>query len=175
MIFKVKQTGPGKARGMISNQDVGFAAPCALGKNGITTEQAACEGDGATPIGTWMIRQVWYRPDRGTRPLTGLPCRIIKPTDGRCDAPTDPCYNRHVTLPYPASAERLYRRDHLYDIVVELGFNDDPVIPNKGSAIFMHQARPGMTPTVGCVALHPHDLRHLLRLAHPGSAVQIMA
>lgn len=174
MIFRVKQTGPGKARGLISNFDRGFSAPCALGKNGIVTAHNAFEGDGATPIGTWPIRQVWYRPDRGPRPVTSLPVRIITPTDGWCDASDDPAYNQHVTLPYPRSAERLYRRDTLYDIVVELGFNDAPVIPNKGSAIFMHQARPGMTPTLGCVALRPNDLRALLRLARPGSAIQVM-
>lgn len=174
MIFKVKATGPGKARGRIFTHDLDFSAPSALGKNGIIPESAAQEGDGATPIGTWPIRQVWYRPDRGPRPLTNLPCRIITPKDGWCDAPDDPAYNQHVALPYPVSAERMYRRDPLYDIVVELGFNDDPVVAGKGSAIFMHQARPGMTPTLGCVALHRRDLRTLLRFARPGSAVQIM-
>ncbi len=153
MIFRVKATGPGTARGRIFNHDIGYSAPCALGKNGIVAEIAAKEGDGASPIGIWPIRQVWYRPDRGPKPVTDLPCRIITPTDGWCDAPNDPAYNQHVRLPYPASTERMFRRDPLYNIVVELGFNDDPVIADKGSAIFMHQARPGMTPTLGCTEL----------------------
>jgi L,D-peptidoglycan transpeptidase YkuD (ErfK/YbiS/YcfS/YnhG family) len=92
-----------------------------------------------------------------------------------CDAPDDPAYNRPVTLPYPASAERLWRDDGVYDLIVVLGHNDDPVIAGAGSAIFLHLARPDYAPTQGCVALAAGDLEALLRVARPGDVLVISA
>jgi L,D-peptidoglycan transpeptidase YkuD (ErfK/YbiS/YcfS/YnhG family) len=93
--------------------------------------------------------------------------------DGWCDDPADPAYNRHVRLPYPASAERLWRDDGIYDIVVVLGHNDDPPVAGLGSAIFLHIARPDYPPTQGCVAVAREDLEALLAAAEPGDAVEI--
>ena len=114
---------------------------CAIGKGGIVSDKR--EGDGGSPSGRWPLRRLLYRPDRLARPHTGLPIREIAPNDGWCDAPGDPNYNRPVTLPYDASHERLWREDHLYDLVVVLGHNDDPPAPGRGSAIFLHIAREG--------------------------------
>jgi L,D-peptidoglycan transpeptidase YkuD (ErfK/YbiS/YcfS/YnhG family) len=85
--------------------------------------------------------------------------RVIKPDDGWCDAVGDRNYNRRVRHPYPASAERLWRQDALYDVIVVLDHNRQPRVQGAGSAIFMHLARPGYRPTEGCVAL---ARRHLL-------------
>ncbi len=121
------------------------------------------------------MRAVLYRPDRVRRPRTRLPVRPIRPHDGWCDAPADRNYNRPVRHPYPASAERLWRADGLYDVVVVLGYNDRPRVRGRGSAIFMHVARPGYAPTEGCIALaRPHLLRLLERLG-PRSAVAVPA
>ena len=92
--------------------------PCALGKGGRRTCKR--EGDGATPIGCWNLVRVLYRADRIVRPVTRLPVKAIGRNDGWCDAPTDRNYNRLVRLPYEASAESLWRTDHLYDVVVVL-------------------------------------------------------
>lgn len=137
---------------------------CAIGRGGYALNKR--EGDGATPIGVWPFRRVYYRPDRGKPPKTGLQVLPLSPTDGWCDAPGDPAYNRPVTLPYPASHEEMWREDHLYDIVVVLGHNDDPPVPGRGSAIFMHLARDGYKPTEGCVALTRAHLETVL--AHVG-------
>lgn len=133
---------------------------CALGRSGIRAIKR--EGDGATPLGTWPLRRVVYRADAGPRPLTSLPIRPIAGSDGWCDAPGDPNYNRGVRHPYPASAERMWRADHLYDLVLILGHNDCPRVRGGGSAIFLHVARAGFTPTEGCVALSRRDARLLL-------------
>lgn len=145
--------------------------PCALGRSGIT--RAKREGDGATPRAVLPMRRVWYRADRGPRPLTGLPVRAIRAGDGWCDAPCDRNYNRPVRLPYPASHEDMFREDGLYDLVVELGWNDDPPRPGRGSAIFMHVARAGFRPTEGCIALRAADLRRLLRRIGPQTVIRV--
>src|SRR5580698_7995560 len=115
---------------------------CALGPRGVIAADAKREGDGATPAGAWPIRRVLYRPDRRPSPTTALPVQALQPDDGWCDAPDDPAYNRQVKLPYPASAEHLWREDGIYDLIVVLGHNDDPVLPYMGSAIFLHLAKP---------------------------------
>jgi L,D-peptidoglycan transpeptidase YkuD (ErfK/YbiS/YcfS/YnhG family) len=61
------------------------------------------------------------------------------------------------------SHEKLWRDDEVYDIVVVLGFNDNPVVPGKGSAIFMHIARQGYSPTAGCIAFSREDLLEILK------------
>lgn len=143
-----------------------FAFPCALGRSGILRDKH--EGDGATPVGRYALKRVLYRGDRLRAPATRLPVAPILQDDGWCDAPEDPNYNRAVKLPYPASAENMWRDDGLYDVVVVLGHNDDPVVPGAGSAIFMHVAAPDFTPTAGCVALAREDLLSVLR-ALPGA------
>ena len=148
---------------------------CALGPAGVIPAAAKREGDGASPAGVWPIREVIYRPDRGPPPATQVRVRAMAPDDGWGDDPADPAYNRPVRLPYPASAEAMWRDDALYDIVVVLGHNDDPVVPGAGSAIFLHVARPDFGPTHGCVALARADLEDLLARAHPGDAVEIRA
>jgi L,D-peptidoglycan transpeptidase YkuD (ErfK/YbiS/YcfS/YnhG family) len=146
---------------------------CALGRGGTLAAALKREGDGASPVGVWPIRRVLYRPDRGPPPQTALPVAPIAPDDGWCDDPNDPAYNRPVKHPYPASAERLWREDGVYDLVMILGHNDDPVLPGAGSAIFLHLARPDFSPTEGCVALARTDLEALLAQAKPGDAVEI--
>jgi L,D-peptidoglycan transpeptidase YkuD (ErfK/YbiS/YcfS/YnhG family) len=133
---------------------------CAVGRSGIVRDKR--EGDGGTPAGVWPLREVFYRPDRLAMPVTRLPVRALAPTDGWCDAPGDARYNKPVRLPYPASAEQLWRADHMYDLIVVVGYNDAPVAPGKGSAIFLHVARTGYTGTAGCVAFASRDLLSIL-------------
>lgn len=133
---------------------------CAVGRNGFLYEKK--EGDGCTPVGTFPLRRVFYRPDRLSRPVTQLPCDALTRNDGWCDDPADPRYNRFVRLPYRASAETLWRDDGVYDLIVVLGYNDAPVMPGKGSAIFLHIARDGYAPTEGCIAVSREDLLFML-------------
>jgi L,D-peptidoglycan transpeptidase YkuD (ErfK/YbiS/YcfS/YnhG family) len=149
----------------------GMRIACALGRSG--TGRRKREGDGLTPCGGFPLRRVWYRADRLPRPETGLPARRTIPDDGWCDAPAHRLYNRPVRLPFPASHERMWRDDALYDIVVEIGWNDRRIRPAKGSAIFMHVARAGFPPTEGCVALARPDLVRLLRRIGPGTRLVI--
>jgi L,D-peptidoglycan transpeptidase YkuD (ErfK/YbiS/YcfS/YnhG family) len=146
---------------------------CAIGRGGIRADKR--EGDGATPAGVFALRRVLYRPDRLTRPATGLPAAPLDPADGWCDDPADPLYNRPVRLPYPARHERLWREDAIYDVIVVLGHNDDPVIPGRGSAVFLHVAAPDFGPTQGCVALAREELMSVLATAGPGDMLRAIA
>ena len=143
----------------------------AIGPGGIAIKGG--EGDGITPRGTFPVREIFYRADRIAKPVTALPLRATQKNDGWCDAPDDPNYNRPVTLPYPASAEQMWREDHLYDLVVVLGYNDNPVVPGRGSAIFLHLARTDFSATHGCVALAYDDALAAVAQLVPGDQVVI--
>jgi len=133
---------------------------CAFGRAGVRRQKT--EGDGATPAGVWPLRRVLYRKDRIEPPRSALPTAEIAAAAGWCDDPRDAAYNRPVTLPYPASAEGLWRDDHLYDVIVVLGYNDAPVVPGSGSAVFFHLADASFAPTAGCVAVSLVDMRSIL-------------
>lgn len=136
--------------------------PCTLGRGGVKPATEKCEGDGATPEGSWPLRKVFYRSDRMAAPQTGLPLFPLLPETGWCEDPAHPDYNCEIKLPHPAVVDHMTREDHLYDIVVVVGYNDAPVVPGKGSAIFIHLARPEWTPTAGCVGLRADDLVQIL-------------
>ncbi len=139
--------------------------PCAWGYGGIRNSKQ--EGDGVTPFGCFPFRRVFYRADRIEKPDTSLPLKPLTPQDGWCDDPNDPLYNQYITLPYEASHEELWRKDHLYDIILVVGYNDDPIVKGKGSAIFVHLSSSSYDPTAGCVAF---ALPHLLTVLKEASA-----
>ncbi|MHA1165145.1 MAG: L,D-transpeptidase family protein [Alphaproteobacteria bacterium] len=171
-ISPVLRPRPGnRQRGAILFGSLTF--PCALGPAGPVLRKR--EGDGATPAGRWKMQSILYRADRISRPITSLPVRAMRPSDGWCDAPEDRNYNRLVVMPYETSAENMWRDDHIYDLVVVLDHNTAPRIRGFGSAIFIHLARDGYKPTQGCIALKIHDLRMLLEASAPGSVLTIMA
>lgn len=146
---------------------------CALGRSGVTPAESKREGDGASPLGVWPMRQLLWRPDRIAAPATRLPAVELIREAGWCDDPADPFYNRPILTPYRASHEKLWREDHVYDLIVPLGYNDHPVVPGKGSAIFLHVAREDYAPTEGCVACALPDLLALLADARHGDALEI--
>ncbi|MFM7084391.1 MAG: L,D-transpeptidase [Hyphomicrobium sp.] len=139
----------------------GLSFPCSLGRSGKKVFKR--EGDGATPIGFFSFEQVYYRRDHLFPPLTSLSLRPIRRKDGWCDTVGDRNYNRLIEHPYPCSAEALWRKDDLYDIIIVLSYNRCPRIKGRGSAIFMHIVRSGYLPTEGCIALKKS---HLLLLLH---------
>lgn len=138
-----------------------------MGRGGIAVKGG--EGDGISPLGCWPIRRVLFRADRLAPPETVFAVAPIAPDDGWCDAPDNALYNRPVRLPFAASHEEMWRTDALYDLVVVLGHNDDPVVPGAGSAVFLHVARPDYGPTAGCAALARADLLEFLALAGAGA------
>jgi L,D-peptidoglycan transpeptidase YkuD (ErfK/YbiS/YcfS/YnhG family) len=144
---------------------------CALGRAGPVRGKR--EGDGGTPIGRHRVLGAFYRPDRIRRPVTRLRLTRIRPVDGWCDAPGDPRYNHPVRLPYPASHERMWHEDHLYDLVLDLDWNRHPAVSGRGSAIFLHSARPGFGPTEGCIAVDRGAIRRLVERIGPRTRIMV--
>jgi len=151
----------------------GLEAPCVFGKSGLISAASKREGDRASPVGQWPVRRAFYRADRLPAPVTRLRLDPIEAADGWCDAPQDPAYNRLVRRPYPASCETMMREDGLYDLVVVPGHNDDPPVPQLGSAIFLHcRAEEGLA-TAGCVAAPRQAVIDLVERMAPGDVVEI--
>ena len=147
------------------------ALPVALGRGGIKANKR--EGDGATPRGAFRLKRLWWRGDRHPRPATLLPVRLIRPDDGWCEDPSDRHYNQPVKVPMGSQADRLARADTLYDYIIEIDHNTRPRVKGRGSAVFIHAARPQFAPTAGCVALDIAALRLLLARLGPRTKIVI--
>jgi L,D-peptidoglycan transpeptidase YkuD (ErfK/YbiS/YcfS/YnhG family) len=146
-------------------------SPCAIGRGGIRIDKH--EGDGATPAGRYRLRRVLFRGDRIWSIDTRLPISQISKQAGWCTEPLDVAYNQQVTLPHTGQHEELWRADGLYDVIVVIGYNDAPVIPARGSAIFLHIARPAMSPTDGCVAVPFDVILELVRRCNADTEIEI--
>jgi len=149
----------------------GGGAAAACGRGGVRPDKR--EGDGASPEGGFPLLPGFYRADRIAPPPTHLAMTALQPNDAWVDDPADPRYNRLVSLPYPAHHEEMWRADGLYDLVVPIGYNTDPPLPGRGSAIFLHVARPDFAATEGCIAVAREILARLLGLLGPGSTITI--
>ena len=145
--------------------------PAALGRGGVKANKR--EGDGGTPRGVFHPVRLWWRADRLARPRTLLPARRIGWADAWCEDPTDRRYNRPFSRSANAPGDRLTRDDPLYDLIVEIDHNRRPRIAGRGSAVFIHVARPGFAATAGCVALRPRDLKVLLMRLSPKTRIEI--
>jgi L,D-peptidoglycan transpeptidase YkuD (ErfK/YbiS/YcfS/YnhG family) len=148
-----------------------LAMPVALGRTGIRASKL--EGDGGTPRGRFHPVRLWWRADRLPRPRTLLPVRRIGPDDAWCEDPHDRRYNRAFQRSANEPGDRLRRDDDLYDLIVEIDHNTRPRVAGRGSAVFIHVARPGFAPTAGCVALRRHDLLALLARITPKTRILI--
>lgn len=146
---------------------------CTVGAGGVREDKV--EGDAATPVGTFPLRHIYFRNDRLVLPKVRLPARPIDEHDGWCDDPRSPAYNRLVRIPNEWSHERMWRDDGLYDLVVVVGYNDDPPEGEWGSAIFLHLARADYAPTRGCVAFARDDLLELVTLIGPETRLQVLS
>jgi L,D-peptidoglycan transpeptidase YkuD (ErfK/YbiS/YcfS/YnhG family) len=146
-----------------------WCVPVALGRAGVKANKR--EGDGGTPRGGFRPLRLWWRPDRLPRPPTLLPARRIGRADAWSEDPADRRYNRPVRRSANEPGDRLWRDDGLYDLFIEIDHNTRPRIAGRGSAVFVHIARPGLSPTAGCIALKSRDLRVLLGRIGPKTRI----
>ena len=151
---------------------MGEIFPCNIGSGGITENKV--EGDKCTPRGTYPLREIMYRYDRINKIHTKLKKRRIEKNFKWCDDPKDINYNKFLIGQYKASCENLWRKDNIYDLVVIIGYNDEPVIPYKGSAIFMHSEGSKKSHTKGCISLSVKHLIYIVENIEENTLVKII-
>lgn len=159
-----------------TNQTLEFDSrtyPCRIGRKGATPFKKGREGDEKTPLGQYHMRFGFYRADRLPRPHSPLTFRAIRENDGWCDDPNDPAYNRLIRLPSPVSHEKLWREDHVYDLIIVMSHNDSPPAAGLGSAVFLHVAQSDARKTLGCVAFDPETWVKLLPQFYCGLPIHI--
>ena len=148
-----------------------YKLKCSIGKRGIKKNKN--EGDRATPRGTYALKSVFYRKDRVKRFKCKIKTISIKKNMGWCDDPRSNRYNKLIKYPFKYKSEKLFRADNIYDIILVLNFNMNPIKKYKGSAIFIHVAKRKFSPTKGCVALEKKELRKLLKTLKKNSKIKI--
>jgi len=144
---------------------------CALGKAGVNKKIK--EGDGITPRGIFKITKIYYRVDKIKSVKTKLKKIKITKNMGWCDDPASRFYNRQVKLPSKFSHEKLYRNDDLYDLIAVLNYNTNPIIKNKGSAVFLHIAKNSYKKTEGCIALKKEHLINIIMKIKKNTKIKI--
>ena len=144
---------------------------CALGKAGIKKKEK--EGDNVTPKGIFKITSMYYRPDKIKNIITAVKKIKIKKNIGWCDDPNSHFYNQQISLPNKFSHEKLYRNDSLYDLILVLNYNVNPIIKNKGSAIFINIAKKNYKNTKGCIALKKQHLIELISKIKKNTKIKI--
>ena len=149
-----------------------YRIKCAVGKRGIGVKKK--EGDFITPIGIYRIKFILYRKDRVKNFRTTLKKIPITNEIGWCDDPKSKKYNKFLNLPFNFSSEKLFRKDNIYDIILILNFNTNPVIKNKGSAIFIHIATKNYNNTKGCVAIKKRELLKMIKSIKKNTKIIIM-
>jgi L,D-peptidoglycan transpeptidase YkuD (ErfK/YbiS/YcfS/YnhG family) len=170
-IIRVRPAAAGGSRGVLLAG--AHAVPVVLGRAGIAANKR--EGDGATPRGRFRLMRLWWRADRTPRPRTALAVQRIDRAIAWCEDPADRHYNRPFRRSANEPGDRLWRDDHLYDLVIEISHNTRPRVSGRGSAVFIHVARPDRSGTAGCMALEAKDLRRLLGRLGPQTRIVIGA
>ena len=147
-----------------------FQFKCSIGRNGL--KKIKLEGDNCTPTGIFSLGPVYYRNDRVDKPNTKLKTIKINRQMGWCDDPYNINYNKEIKLNRKIKAEKLFRKDKIYDIIIVINYNTRKIIKNKGSAIFIHVTN-DYKPTKGCIALSLNDLEIFLKIIKKNSKIKI--
>ena len=150
-----------------------YKAKCSIGKRGIGNKKK--EGDLITPKGLYKIKCVLYRKDRIKKVMSKIKKIIIKKNMGWCDDPRSKAYNKIIKLPSNFSYEKLYRKNNIYDIILVLNYNMNPIIKNKGSAIFIHISKKNYKKTEGCIGLKKTHLLKILEIIEKNTKVKILS
>ena len=149
-----------------------YRAKCAIGKRGITNKKV--EGDKCTPRGRFKLKYVFYRKERVKNIRSRLKIIPIKKNFGWCDDVRSKSYNKFIKFPFKYKAERLYLRQNIYDIIVVIDYNFNPIRKKKGSAIFLHIAKNNYSPTLGCIAVSKNDLKYLISIINKNTFLKIL-
>ena len=140
----------------------GYKLKCSIGKSGITHLKK--EGDLTTPRGLFRLGLLYYRKDKIKLLKCKIKKRVIKKNMGWCNDSKSKKYNKEISFPFKYGAEKLYREDKIYDVLINIKYNHSPIVKEKGSAIFLHLCSKKYKPTSGCVAIQKKDFLKILQL-----------
>jgi len=149
----------------------GYKLKCAIGKSGIISSKK--EGDLTTPKGTFKLGTFYYRKDKNMPLKCKIKKKIIKKRMGWCNDSRSKKYNKEISFPFKYGAEKLYRKDHIYDLFINIEYNFNPVIKEKGSAIFLHITDKKYKATKGCIAILKNDFLKILPLINNKTKILI--
>ena len=121
------------------------------------------EGDQRTPKGKFKFILLLYRKDRVNYFRSKIKKKIIKKNMGWCDDPKSNNYNKLIKFPFSFSAEKLYLKKNIYDLILVLDFNRKPIKKGLGSAIFLHISDRNFKATKGCIAVKKRDFLKILK------------
>ena len=149
----------------------GYKLKCSLGKSGLSRNKK--EGDFATPKGLFKLGLLYYRKDRVKLTKCLIKKKIIKKNMGWCDDSKSRKYNQEISFPFKYSAEKLYRKDNIYDILINIKYNHFPIVKDKGSAIFLHLSKKKYKATNGCIGIKKKDFLKILPLINDKTKILI--
>ena len=149
----------------------GYKLKCSIGKSGLTRSKK--EGDLATPKGLFKLGLLYYRKDRIKLGKCGIEKKIIKKNMGWCNDTRSKKYNKEISFPFKYRAEKLYRKDNIYNIFINIKYNHSPAVKGKGSAIFLHLINKQYKPTKGCIAILKKDFLKILPLINRNTKISI--
>ena len=148
-----------------------YKLKCTIGKSGITISKK--EGDLSTPKGVFKLGLLYYRKDRNKSLICKIKKRIIKKNMGWCDDSKCNRYNQEICFPFKYRAEKLYRKDNIYDLFINIKYNSHPIVKKKGSAIFLHITDNRYKPTKGCIAISKNGFLKILPLINKKTKISI--
>ncbi len=148
-----------------------YKLKCAIGKSGISSSKK--EGDLTTPKGIFRLGYLYYRKDRNKPLFCELKKKVIKKNMGWCNDSRCKKYNKEIKLPFKYNAEKLHRKDNIYDLFIDIKYNSKPIIKRKGSAIFFHITNSNYKPTKGCVAISKKNFLKILPLIKKKTKISI--
>jgi len=141
------------------------------GKNGFTKNKI--EGDKKTPKGIFLLGKLFVRTDKIKNLKTNFIINSITKTMTWLDDPNNKNYNTLINT-NSNQTEKLYRNDNLYDLILVIEYNSNPVVPYKGSAIFIHIMEKNYKPTKGCLALKKEDFIEILSTLNTNDKIKIL-
>jgi L,D-peptidoglycan transpeptidase YkuD (ErfK/YbiS/YcfS/YnhG family) len=138
-----------------------------VGRNGLSAHHH--EGDGTTPVGLFGFQSTMYGVL--ANPGVAYPYHRLVCGDWWDEQSTSALYNHFVhvacgTTPnFGGDSEALWQIVPNYDYFAVIAYNRNPIVPGRGSAIFLHVT--DGHPTTGCVSIPAAELLRILRSLRP--------
>ena len=148
-----------------------FFFKCCIGKNGLS--KLKVEGDKKTPRGTFELDKLYFREDKIGKFKSNFKTSKINKFMGWCDdVKSKKYYNKLIKVNKKLKHEKLFRKDHKYDLLIPIKYNFKKRVLGRGSCIFLHLTK-DYKPTAGCIALNKKDFMVMLKIINNKTKIKI--